>query len=47
MKCVRVAILGVCLAGACFGGELLEELKSEIAKFANVDVVIELCDLSK
>ena len=28
-------------------GELLEELKSEIAKFANVDVVIELCDLSK
>lgn len=27
--------------------ELLEELKSEIAKFANVDVVIELCDLSK
>ena len=28
-------------------GELLEELKSEIAKFANVDVVIEICDLSK
>ena len=28
-------------------GELLENLKSEIAKFANVDVVIELCDLSK
>lgn len=28
-------------------GELLEEIKSEIAKFANVDVVIELCDLSK
>ena len=28
-------------------GELLEELKGEIAKFANVDVVIELCDLSK
>ena len=27
--------------------ELLENLKSEIAKFANVDVVIELCDLSK
>ena len=27
--------------------ELLEELKSEIAKFADVDVVIELCDLSK
>ena len=27
--------------------ELLEELKSEIAKFANVDVVIELCHLSK
>ena len=27
--------------------ELLEELKSEIAKFANVDVVIEICDLSK
>ena len=22
MKCVRVAILGVCLVGACFGGEL-------------------------
>ncbi|MGF7401503.1 SDR family NAD(P)-dependent oxidoreductase [Campylobacter concisus] len=27
--------------------ELLEELKSEIAKFADVDVVIEICDLSK
>ena len=22
MKCVRVAILGVCLVGACFGNEL-------------------------
>jgi len=28
-------------------GELLENLKSEIAKFADVEVVIELCDLSK
>ena len=28
-------------------GELLEELKSEIAKFADVEVLIELCDLSK
>ena len=27
--------------------ELLEELKSEIAKFADVEVVIEICDLSK
>ena len=27
--------------------ELLEELKSEIAKFADVEVVIEVCDLSK
>ena len=28
-------------------GKLLEELKSEIAKFADVEVLIELCDLSK
>jgi len=28
-------------------GELLENLKSEIAKFADVEVVIEICDLSK
>ena len=28
-------------------GELLEELKSEIAKFSGIDVVIEICDLSK
>ncbi|ORI11843.1 SDR family NAD(P)-dependent oxidoreductase [Campylobacter concisus] len=28
-------------------GELLENLKSEIAKFSGVDVVIEICDLSK
>ena len=27
--------------------ELLEELKSEIAKFADVEVVVELCDLAK
>ena len=30
MKCVRVAILGVCLVGACFGGEL----KFDEKKFA-------------
>ena len=28
-------------------GELLEELKGEIAKFTDVEVLIELCDLSK
>ena len=32
MKCVRVAILGVCLVGACFGGELkFDEKKFEDA----------------
>jgi len=31
MKCVRVAILGVCLVGACFGGELkFDEKKFEL-----------------
>lgn len=31
MKCVRVAILGVCLVGACFGGELkFDESKFEL-----------------
>ena len=31
MKCVRVAILGVCLVGACFGGELkFDENKFEL-----------------
>jgi len=31
MKCVRVAILGVCLVGACFGNELkFDEKKFEL-----------------